>query len=152
MRRVGTKSFFICSYSFFIFIFWFILYLHIVFIFSFLFFFLLIWQVIIWRNHDWVSFSIYLYLFYFQVFLSNSVLTVQYAAVRSTLLDLMIFNFFSAVLFFRLLFIFALLTFFLSYFLLFRSKFQTVKAENVFAVMTSLFPLEVKDQKYLKRS
>ena len=94
----------------------------------------------------------YLYLFYFQVFLSISVLTVQYAAVRSTLLDLMIFNFFSAVLFFRLFFIFALLTYFLSYFLLFRSKFQTVKAENVFAVMTSLFPLEVKDQKYLKRS
>ena len=62
------------------------------------------------------------------------------------------FSFFSDVLFFRLLFIFALLTFFLSYFLLFRSKFQTVKAENVFAVMTSLFPLEVKDQKYLKRS
>ena len=51
-----------------------------------------------------------------------------------------------------LLFIFAFFTYFLSYFLLFRSKFQTVKAENVFAVMTSLFPLEVKDQKYLKRS
>ena len=100
-------------FFYFHFISWFILYLHIVFIISFLFFLLFFWQVIIWRNHYWISFFIYLYLFYFQVFLSISVLTVQYAAVRSTPLDLMIFNFFSAVLFFVCFLFLPFLTYFL---------------------------------------